>query len=291
MGQALETEKVYAHFWEELLTLWLLYSNLERWLRYGSLVGPRCLFQILLAVSVAWRGSCDSETRTCEEKLGDGLEKELIFCSSQQRHAVFRELAECRSRCCFSSCDYELQWEIHFTPATNNMKLYFFAVFHTCIWRELLRVSTGIIFFFVLNAILIFLRLKYSWHNISFRCAKWFDNYTHYEMLTVSVVTVCHYTTYYNIIDPLPFAVLFIPVASSFYSWSLNFLILFVCFASPLVSLPLGNHQFVLRVNESVNMKQYLSLLHGRHSNFYFIKKKCWFMTYWWVVSSGLKNT
>ena len=93
-------------------------------------------------------------------------------------------------------------------------------------------------------------------------------------MLTVSVVTVCHYTTYYNIIDPLPFAVLFIPVASSFYSWSLNFLILFVCFASPLVSLPLGNHQFVLRVNESVNMKQYLSLLHGRHSNFYFIKKK-----------------
>lgn len=160
MGQALETEKVYAHFWEELLTLWLLYSNLEHWLRYRSLVGPRCLFQILLAVSVAWRGSCDSETRTCEEKLGDGLEKELIFCSSQQWHTVFRELAECRSRRCFSSCDYELQWEIHFTPATNNMKLYFFAVFHTCIWRELLRLHQNHPFFFCIKCYFNFFKIE-----------------------------------------------------------------------------------------------------------------------------------
>lgn len=35
-------------------------------------------------------GLCDSETRTREEKLRGGMEKDLMLCSAQQRHAVFR---------------------------------------------------------------------------------------------------------------------------------------------------------------------------------------------------------
>ena len=36
-------------------------------------------------------------------------------------------------------------------------------------------------------------------------------------MLSTSVATICHYTTYYNIIDYIPCAVPFIPLTYSFH--------------------------------------------------------------------------
>ena len=37
-------------------------------------------------------------------------------------------------------------------------------------------------------------------------------------LTTISLVTVCHHTSYDNIIDIFPYAVLFIPVAYLFYT-------------------------------------------------------------------------
>ena len=66
--------------------------------------------------------------------------------------------------------------------------------------------------------------------------------------------------SYYNIIDHIPYAVLYIPMSYLFYNWKLVSLNLFHLFRLPLTPLPSSNHQFDLCVYESVSVLFYLFL-------------------------------
>ena len=77
--------------------------------------------------------------------------------------------------------------------------------------------------------------------------------FMHYEMITINLIIICPHTNYDCIIDHIPYALYYIPVAYLFYYWRfvpLNPLHLF----NPPIPSPLtsGIHQFVLCICESV---------------------------------------
>ena len=91
---------------------------------------------------------------------------------------------------------------------------------------------SNLAFFFILLLLLLTLRILY-WNKIdltyyiSFRYITWWFNILiHYKMITmISLVTICHHASYYNIINYIIYAIYYIPMLTCFVTGGLYLLI------------------------------------------------------------------